>query len=149
MNQQSLFKDICHEFIKLKFVLKDTGKKDSVQIFFSHSLANRYNYNKQVATVQFMGPSWMRPGYTSIEIRFYVIPFRIAELDQVLGEYSRERSFKQNGDNPYYHYNIHQTKYINELFVNIFKKLKADLGEQFDEIETPMIPTTVDELPRN
>ncbi|QGQ99359.1 hypothetical protein EHS13_33110 [Paenibacillus psychroresistens] len=142
------FLDICYEFINLKFKLKDSGKKDSIQIYFPEMLAKYYDYYKQVATIQFMGPSWMRPGYTSIEIRFYLNSFKIANLDQVLEAYSSGRSFKQNGVNPYYHYNINKSKYIKELFTNISKRLINNLGELFNDIETPLMPATIDEIPR-
>lgn len=151
MNHQtanSNFKEICQAFIDLKFVIKDRGRKDSVQIFFPEPLASNCNYQKQVATVQFMGPSNIRPDYTNIEIRFYQKAFKAAKLNEIIESHSRGLDSKQNRNDPYYHYNIGRFAYIQELFIQLSAGLREKFGEMYEVIKTPVFPPTINELPR-
>lgn len=151
MNHQTAntnFKEICQAFIDLKFVIEDREGKDSVQIFFPEPLACNCYYQKQVATVQFMGPSNIRPDYTSIEIRFYQKAFKAAKLNEIFEKHSRWLDSKKNGDNPYYHYNIGRFASIHDLFIQLSAGLKVRFGEIYDSIKIPVFPSTIDELPR-
>lgn len=150
---RQLFINICKEFANLKLLVCDEGKKESVQIYFPKSMADRFNYKDQVATVQYMGGPKVKPdGYTTIEIRFYKNAFQSAGVWDVFEKNTLYQKYKSNGKNPYVHYNVVDAfkfdKYIRVVFKDLELKFKESLGQSYDSLPIPEVPESLKELPR-
>jgi hypothetical protein len=150
---RELFWKICNEFADLKLKVDDAGRKESAQVYFPCELKIKTGYDKQVATVQYMGSSSKRPFYyRTIEIRFYLNPFRKVNGDTVIEKHTAYQNIKQNGNDPYVHYNIVDatefTNYIRPLFQELSHKFREVFGNMYDKIPRPDVPESLKELPR-
>jgi len=147
------FMDMCQGFADAKMVVQDKGAKESATIFLPVFLQKEFEWNKQFATVQYMGGSTIKSShYDTFEIRFYREGLERAGIEDIVEIKRTMRKQEWNGPNPYYRYNIYDiddfNKYVKPILLDIYKRLCERLGEIYSNALTEEVPISLRELPR-
>ena len=155
-DDRQTFVRICQDFIDIGMTVTDKGMTESVPIFFPKELADRLDYQKQFATVQYMGDSRRKPyAFKHFEIRFYVGAFRAAGLLPFVEARTSLRRHEWNGggDKEYYAYaditwySEFET-YVKPILTDMAQHLTETAGPAYTSVSRPDLPTTLMELPR-
>ena len=145
---------ICSDFAGLRLIVKDLGQKESIAFEFPSAWSAFFG-NKQVATVQYIGPTSGKPrSYENVEVRFYREPLQRAGLWEFVETSitTTAKKFKENGKNSYCAYKLPDEYFYDRYIGPILDKMSNELitrkDLRFSEQPICEVPTSVYELPR-
>ena len=148
------FYRICSDLAELRFIVTDTGQKESIAFQFPAEWSVLFG-NKQVATVQYMGATSLKPkSYENVEVRFYREPLQLAGLWEFVETSvpTSAKVLKENGKNTYCAYKLPEEyfydRYIEPILIKMSNELKGRKDLRFEEQVICEIPASVYELPR-
>ena len=150
------FVNICRDFSDIGMIVIDPDRTESVQISFPKELEDRFGYQNQFATVQYMGDSRKKPyAFKHFEIRFYARALRAAGLLPFVEARTSLRHHKWNGggDKEYYAYagitwySEFET-YVNPILTDMARHLAETACPVYTNLPRPELPATLKELPR-
>ena len=155
---KSLFKLICKQCAYLHFDVIDTGAKESVPIFISHSMKNdsSINTSKQLAAVQFKGgqAKILNGEIDGVVLRFYKEPCEQLNIFHIIEKAVDYRSPLMSPEkDAYYNYtytqiNPYTINHIQELFEEIENQLRELFKENYDKLGFKSIPLAILQIPR-
>ena len=150
------FVNICRDFSDIGMIVIDPDRTESVQISFPKELEDRFGYQNQFATVQYMGDSRKKPyAFKHFEIRFYAGALRAAGLLPFVEARKSLRRHEWNGggDKEYYAYKditwySEFETYVKPILTDMAQHLTETAGPAYTSVSRPDLPTTLMELPR-